>query len=68
MLVTLFIKMEQNSYLYMAITNLLFILQLFILLQGFSLIFYISHVKGWVKAIPIITCGCIIIKSNLAYD
>ena len=38
----------------MAITNILFILQLFILLQGFSFLFYISHVKGWVKAIPII--------------
>ena len=38
----------------MAIMNILFILQLFMLLQGFSFLFYISHVKGWVKAIPII--------------
>ena len=49
-----FYKMDDNSYLYMAIVNILFILQLFILLQGFSFIFYMSHLKGWVKAIPII--------------
>ena len=54
LIVSLFIKVEQNSYFSMAITNILFILQLFILLQGFSFLFYISHVKGWVKAIPII--------------
>ena len=54
LIVTLFIKIDVNHYLYMVIANILFILQLFMLLQGFSLIFYVSHLKGWVKAIPII--------------
>ncbi len=54
LIATLFIKIDVNNYLYMAIANILFILQLFILLQGFSFIFYASHLKGWVKAIPII--------------
>lgn len=54
LLATLFLKLDNSSYFGMAIMNLLFILQLFILLQGFSLVFYISHVKGWVKAVPII--------------
>lgn len=54
LIMTLFIKMDESSYLYMAIANIMFILQLVILLQGFSLIFYVSHVKGWVKVIPII--------------
>lgn len=54
LLASMFINMEDTSYLTMAIMNLLYILQLFILLQGFSLIFYTSHLKGWVKAVPII--------------
>jgi uncharacterized protein YybS (DUF2232 family) len=54
LIVPLFVKIDASSYLNMAMMNLLFILQLFILLQGFSLIFYISQVKGWVKAVPIL--------------
>ena len=54
LLATLFLKLDNSSYFGMAVMNLLFILQLFIILQGFSLVFYISHVKGWVKAVPII--------------
>lgn len=54
LVVTLVVETDKGSYLDMAIMNVLFILQFFMLLQGFSLLFYISHVKGWVKAIPII--------------
>lgn len=54
LLATLFIQVEEGSYFSMAITNILYILQLFMVLQGFSFIFYVSHVKGWAKAIPIV--------------
>lgn len=54
MLLALFVNTDKNSFVYMAITNLFFILQFFILLQGYSLIFYIAHVKSWVKAIPVL--------------
>jgi uncharacterized protein YybS (DUF2232 family) len=54
LVVTLFVEIDKGGYLNMAIMNVLFILQFFMLLQGFSLLFYVSHLKGWVKAIPII--------------
>ncbi|KON66725.1 hypothetical protein AKG34_22175 [Peribacillus butanolivorans] len=54
MLLALFVNTDKNSYVYMAITNLFFILQFFILIQGYSLVFYISRVKSWTKAIPIL--------------
>ena len=54
MLLALFVNTDKNSYVDMAITNLFFILQFFILMQGYSLVFYISHVKVWAKAIPIL--------------
>ncbi|MFE0506060.1 YybS family protein [Peribacillus butanolivorans] len=54
MLLALFVNTDKNSFVYMAITNLFFILQFFILIQGYSLVFYISHVKSWTKAIPIL--------------
>ncbi|MFD6207435.1 YybS family protein [Peribacillus sp. NPDC060253] len=53
MLLALFVNTDKNSFVYMAITNLFFILQFFILLQGYSLIFYFAHVKSWAKAIPV---------------
>ncbi|MGG4267760.1 YybS family protein [Peribacillus simplex] len=54
MLLALFVHTDKNSFVYMAISNLFFILQFFILLQGYSLIFYIAHVKSWTKAIPVL--------------
>lgn len=54
LIATLFIQVDEGSYFSMAVTNILYILQLFLVLQGVSFIFYVSHVKGWVKAIPIV--------------
>ena len=54
MLLALFVNMDNNGFVYMAITNLFFILQFFIMIQGYSLIFYFSDVKGWAKAIPVL--------------
>ncbi|AOH57362.1 hypothetical protein ABE28_023715 [Peribacillus muralis] len=53
MLLALFTNTDKNGFVYMAITNLFFILQFFILVQGYSLIFYMAHVKSWAKAIPV---------------
>ncbi|RFU62493.1 YybS family protein [Peribacillus glennii] len=49
-----FLRPEEDSYLYMVIANLLLILQLLMLLQGYSLLFFFSHIKGWAKAVPVI--------------
>ncbi|MGE7765330.1 YybS family protein [Peribacillus sp. NPDC096540] len=54
MLLALFVNTDKDSFVYMAITNLFFILQFFILIQGYSLVFYIGHVKSWTKVIPIL--------------
>ena len=54
MLLTLFMNQDENGFVYMALTNLYFILQLFIMLQGYSLLFYISHVKQWPTAITVV--------------
>ncbi|MFJ7752641.1 YybS family protein [Peribacillus muralis] len=53
MLLALFTNTDKNGFVYMAITNLFFILQFFVSLQGYSLIFYMAHVKSWAKTIPV---------------
>ncbi|WP_285768084.1 YybS family protein [Peribacillus sp. SI8-4] len=53
MLLALFANTDKDGFVYMAITNLFFILQFFMSLQGYSLIFYFAHVKSWAKAIPV---------------
>ncbi|MFJ8259109.1 YybS family protein [Peribacillus asahii] len=54
LVVTFFMNTDDHSYVNMAILNLMFILQLFILLQGLSFVFYISYVKGWGRFVPIL--------------
>ncbi|MBA4537641.1 YybS family protein [Bacillus aquiflavi] len=53
-LIILLVKPAEDQFLYGALTNLSFILQALILLQGFAFIFYFSYSKGYSKAIPII--------------
>jgi uncharacterized protein YybS (DUF2232 family) len=45
---------EQGTYWYTAVINLSFILQFFMILQGLSFVYYLSHLKGWSKALPIL--------------
>jgi len=47
-------KPEEGSYWYIALVNLGFILQMLMVLQGLSFIFYYSFKKGLSKAIPVI--------------
>ncbi len=48
------IKPEEGSYWFLALVNISFILQLLMVLQGLSFIFYICYKKGMSKGIPII--------------
>ncbi|MBT2687258.1 YybS family protein [Bacillus sp. ISL-47] len=44
----------EGSYWFLALVNIAFILQLFMIIQGLSFIFFISHLKGFPRAVPII--------------
>ncbi|TDL79229.1 YybS family protein [Peribacillus frigoritolerans] len=49
----LFLNLDTGSFLYIAAVNLLFVLQVLLVVQGFSFIFFYSHVKKYSKAIPV---------------
>ena len=48
-----FLNLDTGSFLYIAAVNLLFVLQVLLVVQGFSFIFFYSHVKNYSKAIPV---------------
>lgn len=48
------VRPEEGTYWFMVIANLSFILQMLMILQGLAFLFYITHVKGYPKAMPII--------------
>ncbi|WP_163102555.1 YybS family protein [Peribacillus alkalitolerans] len=50
---TYFINPAPEQFSYTVLMNLLFMLQFFMLLQGYSFIFYFCHEKKWAKALPI---------------
>lgn len=54
MLAAMAMSPEEGTYWFWALANLSFILQMLMVFQGLSLIFYITHVKGYPKAVPII--------------
>jgi uncharacterized protein YybS (DUF2232 family) len=54
MIAGLIIQPEQGTYWYWVIANLSFILQMLMVLQGLSFVFYIAKTKGYPKAVPII--------------
>ncbi len=53
MLLSLIMNPQQGSYLYLALANLVFILQLCMIIQGISFLFYFCYLKGFSKAITI---------------
>ncbi|HLO12665.1 MAG TPA: YybS family protein [Pseudoneobacillus sp.] len=53
-ILTLLLKPDEGSYLYTALWNLAYVLQILLVIQGLSLVYFISELKGWAKAIPII--------------
>lgn len=44
----------EGSYWFLALVNIAFILQLFMIIQGLAFIFFFSHLKGFPRAVPII--------------
>lgn len=53
LLATLLLQPEEGTYWYWALTNLSYILQLFMVFQGLTFIFYFCDKKGLPKALPI---------------
>ncbi|MBU7594145.1 YybS family protein [Metabacillus halosaccharovorans] len=51
--ILLMVYQDTETFLFTAVINLYFILQFFVLMQGFSFTFYYSYIKGWSKAVPI---------------
>ncbi|WML50382.1 YybS family protein [Neobacillus sp. PS3-34] len=54
MLASMLLHPEKGTYLFAALLNLSYILQLFMMVQGISFIFYFFHRRGSSKTIPII--------------
>lgn len=62
MILTLVVNPEETSFMYLVLANLMFILQILILLQGYSFVFYFAHVKKWPKVIPyLVLAGSIVL-------
>jgi uncharacterized protein YybS (DUF2232 family) len=53
MLASLLMPPDEGTYWFMVIANLAFILQILMVMQGLALLFYITHVKGYPRAMPI---------------
>ncbi|MEH7382015.1 YybS family protein [Bacillus sp. JJ1533] len=49
-----FVEMEKGTFGYTAFLNLFFVLQMFMVIQGLSFIYYFCHQKGITKAVPIV--------------
>ncbi|WP_299832275.1 YybS family protein [uncultured Metabacillus sp.] len=61
------VNIDPDSFYYMALMNLYFILQFFVLIQGFSFVFYYSYLKGLSKAVPIIVLTASLLIPILLY-
>lgn len=64
---SLIINPEQGTYFYLALANLLFILQVCMLIQGASFIFYYCYQKGYAKAVPVFALAFSLILPFLLY-
>src|SRR5699024_6478108 len=53
-LIITFFNLEQQSFLYVGVVNVIMLGSFLLTIQGFSLIFCFAHIKKWPKAIPII--------------
>ncbi|GIN95846.1 membrane protein [Siminovitchia terrae] len=53
LMVTLFVKPAEGTFLHMTVVNAAYILQILLMIQGLAFIYYYSHVKKWSKAIPV---------------
>lgn len=49
-----FFNLEQGTTIYIAVINAFVVLEMVMVIQGLSFLFYFSHMKKWNKSIPII--------------
>lgn len=67
MIAAILIQPEKGTYWFWVISNLSFILQMLMVLQGLSLVFYFTHAKGYPKAVPIIVTVLIFLLPFVLY-
>ncbi|MDZ5471666.1 YybS family protein [Bacillus sp. 31A1R] len=67
LLASVIFKVDEGSYWFLAIINIAFVLQLFMILQGLSFIYYFSYQKGLAKAIPVIITVLVLFIPFLLY-
>jgi uncharacterized protein YybS (DUF2232 family) len=58
---------QEGTYLYTALINLVYILEMFMVLQGFSFLFYIFHRKSVSKGLRVIITIVVIVIPILLY-
>ncbi|MFD2443675.1 YybS family protein [Bacillus sp. CGMCC 1.16607] len=66
-ILSILLKPEEGSYVYLAIWNVAFILQRLLVLQGLSLVYFVSHLKGWPLVIPIVVTVITLIQPLILY-
>lgn len=54
LVVTVFMKPEEGTFIHMAVLNAAYILQILLLIQGLSFLYFLSHWKKWPVAVPVI--------------
>ncbi|WP_071393125.1 YybS family protein [Bacillus tuaregi] len=64
---SLFLQTDAGGYIHIALTNILFVLQLLMVIQGLAFIWYFSHLKEWPKALPVIVTVLVFIMPFLLY-
>jgi uncharacterized protein YybS (DUF2232 family) len=64
---SLVLQPEQGSYMHTALLNLAYILQILLVVQGLAFIYFISHLKGWPKAIPVVLTILLFIVPLILY-
>ncbi|WP_080843632.1 YybS family protein [Cytobacillus gottheilii] len=64
---SLLFQPQEGSYWFLALVNLTYILQIFMVIQGFSLVFYYSYKKGLPNAFPIIAVVLSLLLPILLY-
>jgi len=64
---SLIVQPENGSYFQLALSNIMFILQLLIIVQGLSLIWYVCYQKKWPKAVPILATIALFIMPLMLY-
>jgi uncharacterized protein YybS (DUF2232 family) len=67
MIAALIMQPEKGTYWFWVISNLSLILQMLMVLQGLSLVFYFTHNKGYPKAVPIIVTVMVFLLPFVLY-